>query len=139
MGGPFGLSIPIIDTPEKVRAALARIEEVRAKYFRVMARFKGGLRGAMRLSNDDLVEGAKLGMVEKMYESGAATFRKQLAAQSQAREQGLSKEIVLKGFGTGTRGKEESLVFLQLDLDAFKLRTASCNEVLYDNLGLTFY
>ena len=61
------------------------------------------------------------------------------AAQSQAREQGLSEEIVLKGFGTCTRGKEESLVLLQLDTEAFKLRTASCNKVLYDQLGLTLY
>lgn len=244
VGDPFGRSTPIVDTPEKVKAALDRIEHTRAKYFRDMARFKGGLRevdcphddqsssvkdlhgvpgdpsielscglrivrirvsgtardgarlvsshadianvvvrpseapvpgktaaapaqrAATTLSGEELIEAAKLGLFEKMYESGAKTYRTQLAgrglsaeevedrlfqamdalalcvalaAQSQAREQGLSEEIVLKGFGTGTRGKEESQVLLQLDMEAFKSRTASCNKVMYDQLGLTFF
>ena len=153
MGDPFARSTPVVDTPEKVKAALDRIEQTRARYFRDMARFQGGLRevdcphddqsapvrdthgipgdpsielscglrivrirvsGTARdgarlvsghadianvmarpskaarpgntadgpaqpatttLSSEELIEAAKLGLVEKMYESGAKTFR----------------------------------------------------------------
>ena len=110
------------------------------------------------------IEAAKLGLIEKMYEKGAEQFRIQLgdrglsdeeveeilfeaidahalcsvlAAQAQAHEQGLSEEIILKGVGGQTRGKEESLIFLALDTDALKLKSAPCNKAFGDKLGVT--
>lgn len=115
-------------------------------------------------SDGDAIEAAKLGMIEKIYKGGADHFRKQLtgqglsdeavaevlfesidayalclvlAAQAQAREQGLSEEIILKGIGNKTRGKEESLVLLSLDLDALKQKRAPCRKALGDKLGMT--
>jgi hypothetical protein len=59
-----------------------------------------------------------------------------LAAQAQAHEQGLSEEVILKGLGGKTRGKEESLILLQLDMEQFKLKTKSCNDALGQKLGV---
>jgi hypothetical protein len=59
-----------------------------------------------------------------------------LAAQAQAHEQGLSEEIILKGLGGKTRGKEESLILLQLDMEQFKLKTKPCNDALGQKLGV---
>jgi hypothetical protein len=115
-------------------------------------------------SDSDVVEAAKLGMIEKLYEGGGDHFRKHLtgrglsdeevenalfeaidayasclvlAAQEQAHEQGLSEEIILKGIGNRTRGKEESLVLLSLDMDALKLKRAPCREAFGEKLGIT--
>ena len=114
-------------------------------------------------SDSESLEAAKLGLIEKIYERGAEHYRKQLAgrgltsdevenilfeaidayascialaAQAQAHEQGLSEEIILKGFGRRTRGKEESLVLLELDMDALNIRTAPCKKALGDKLGI---
>lgn len=115
-------------------------------------------------NDDDALEAAKLGLVEKMYKSGAEHYRKQLkdrglsdqevgsilfeaidayalcsvlAAQAQAHEQGLSEEIILKGVGSRTRGKEESLILLALDTDALKLKKAPCKRAFGYKLGVT--
>ena len=114
--------------------------------------------------DSDIIEAAKLGTIEKLYEGGGDQFRKQLAARglsdeeveqilfealdayalclvlaarNQAHEQGLSEEIILKGFGNRTRGKEESLVLLSLDMDALKLKRAPCREALNEKMGIT--
>ena len=111
----------------------------------------------------DAIETAKLGLIEKMYESSAGQFRKQLdgrgwsdeevedilfeaidayalcsvlAAQAQAHEQGLSEEIVLKGIGHKTRGKEESLILLSLDTDALTLKREPCSKAFGEKLGV---
>lgn len=113
--------------------------------------------------SDDLIEAARLGMVEKMYERMAGIYRKQLegrglsdekienilfeaidefalctvlAARAQAHEQGLSEVIILKGFGRRTRGKRESLHLLALDTDALKRRTAPCKEAFDEKLDV---
>jgi hypothetical protein len=113
--------------------------------------------------NDDAIEMAKLGIIEKMYEGSAEHFRQQLdacslsdreiedilfeafdayalcsalAAQAQAHEQGLSKEIILKGIGHRTRGKEESLILLALDMDALKIKGAPCKKAFGEKLGV---
>ncbi len=113
--------------------------------------------------SDDLVEAARLGMVEKMYERMAGIYRKQLdgrglsderienilfeaidefalctvlAAQAQAHEQGLSEEIILKGFGRSTRGKKESLQLLTLDTDALKRKTAPCKKAFDEKFNV---
>ena len=112
--------------------------------------------------HSDTVEAAKLGVIEKLYNAGGDRFRKQLsarglsedeaenvlyeaidayalcvvlAAQAQAHEQGLSEEVILKGVGNKTRGKEESLILLSLDTDALDLKRAPCNAALSDKLG----
>ena len=112
----------------------------------------------------DAVEAAKLGTIEKIYKGGGDHFRTQLAgrglseeevenvlfeaidayalclvlaAQAQANEQGLSEEIILKGIGNKTRGKEESLILLSLDMDALKLKRTPCKEALGKKLGTT--
>ena len=112
--------------------------------------------------HSDTVEAAKLGVIEKLYNAGGDRFRKQLsarglsedeaenvlyeaidayalcvvlAAQAQAHEQGLSEEVILKGVGNKTRGKEESLILLSLDTDALDLKRAPCNAALSDKLS----
>ena len=114
--------------------------------------------------HSDAVEAAKLGMIEKLYNAGGDHFRKQLsarglsdeevenvlfealdayalcvvlAAQAQAYEQGLAEEVILKGFGDKTRGREESLVLLSLDTNALDLKRAPCKEALSNTLGTT--
>jgi hypothetical protein len=107
---------------------------------------------------------AKLEFVEKMYAGGAEHFRKALAdrgltdaevegmlfkaidkysecavraAQAQAREQGLPEDVVLKGVGGGTRGKEEARILLELDMDAMKKKREPCRKELGETLGVT--
>ena len=114
-------------------------------------------------ADGDAIEAAKLGAIEKMYEGVAEHYRKQLAgrglsneevedilfkaidayalcsvlaAQAQAHEQGLSEEIILKGVGNKTRGKEESLILLSLDMDALKLKREPCRKALNKKLGV---
>ena len=114
--------------------------------------------------HSDAVEAAKLGVIEKLYNAGGDHFRSQLsarglsedevenelfeaidayalcvvlAAQAQAHEQGLSEEVILKGVGNKTRGKEESLILLSLDTDALDVKRAPCKEALSNKLGTT--
>ncbi|MFQ6004505.1 MAG: hypothetical protein ACE5OQ_03290 [Woeseia sp.] len=111
----------------------------------------------------DMLEAAKLGLIEKMYDSGGESFRANLAnrgysddevesilfdaldtyaacyvlaAQTQAREQGLSEEIILKGIGGKTRGKDEAQVLIALDTDAMKEKQAPCRKFLGEKLGI---
>ncbi len=113
-------------------------------------------------SESDMLEAAKLGLIEKFYASGIEHYQKTLddrglsseekesilfdaieafaacwvlAAQAQAREQALSEEIILKGIGGRTRGKEESLILLALDTEALKIRRRPCTQVLYEILN----
>jgi len=115
-----------------------------------------------QLESDELVA-AKLGLIEKMYErnsdryllllEGRGLFGEEaeellfdaidahatcivLAAQTQAHEQGLSEEVILKGIGGKTRGREESLILLELDTDQLKLKTQPCNDALGKKLGV---
>jgi hypothetical protein len=118
---------------------------------------------ALAQLESDTLEAAKLSLFEKMYEKTAdhylvllearGLFGEEaegvlfeaidvhavcvvLAAQAQAHEQGLSEEIILKGLGGKTRGKEESLILLQLDMEQFKLKTKPCNDALGQKLGV---
>jgi len=113
---------------------------------------------------ESAIETAKLEFVEKMYAGGADHFRKVLAergltdaeiedvlfkaidryaecavraARAQAREQGLPEDIVLKGVGGGTRGKEEARILLDLDMEAMKKKRAPCRKELGETLGVT--
>jgi len=113
-------------------------------------------------SESDMLEAAKLGLIEKFYASGIEHYRTMLddrgfsieekeailfdaidayaacwvlVAQAQAREQGLSEDIILKGIGGRTRGKEESLILLALDTEALKIRRRPCTQVLYEILN----
>lgn len=113
--------------------------------------------------NSDAIEAAKLGIIEKLYERGADRYRANLvdrglseaevesllfdafdayalctalAAQAQAHEQGLAVDIILKGFGSRTRGQEASFVLMALDTEALKLKTAPCNQSLADKLDV---
>ena len=115
-----------------------------------------------QLDSDELIA-AKLGLIEKMYEKHADRFLTLLearglfgeqaevvlydaidahascivlAAQAQAHEQGISAEVILKGLGNKTRGKEEAVIFLELDMDQFKLKTKSCNDSFGRKLGV---
>lgn len=110
---------------------------------------------------DDALALAKLGFIEKLHAAGTEHFRRALTAKGfssedadeilfqafdeyskcvlvavrdQAREQGLPEDIVLKGFGGKTRGKEESLILLSLDTDAVKTKQAPCDRDLNDGL-----
>lgn len=114
-------------------------------------------------TEEDMLETAKLGLIEKMYESGEESFRTNLsnrgysddevesilfdaldayaacyvrAAQTQAREQGLSEEIILKGIGGKTRGKDEAQVLIALDTEAMKEKQAPCRKDLGEKLGI---
>ena len=118
---------------------------------------------ALAQTESNVLEAAKLGLFEKTYESSAYRFRTALeaqgfstdeiekrlfeavdayaacavlAAQAQAREQGLPEDIVLKGLGHKTRGKDEAEVLFALDLVALKRRTAPCAKALGEAMGV---
>jgi hypothetical protein len=106
-------------------------------------------------SESEMMEAAKLAMIEKMYETSADTIRKQLqtlgvseersnemvavafekfadcvirAANEQAKEQGLSQEIILKSFGAGTSGKDEARIAMEIDDEALHEKQKVCDE-----------
>lgn len=118
---------------------------------------------ALAQLESDALRAAKLGLIEKMYEKNAdrylvllearGLFGEEaegvlfdaidahascivLAAQAQAHEQGLSTDVILKGLGNKTRGKEESLILLELDMDQLKLKSNPCNDALGQKLGV---
>ena len=111
----------------------------------------------------DVLELAKLGLIEKMHAANGDQFRKLLteqghseddvdtilfetfeesatcivnAARDLAVEQGLPVGIVLAGIGHKTRGKEDSRVLLELDTEALKAKTSECSQEMGRRLGL---
>ena len=114
-------------------------------------------------SADDVLEASKLGLVEKLFETMAPRLRPELAsrglsdeevdsilfdafdaysdcvlaaARQQALEQGLPEDIILKGIGGRTRGKEESKILLELDMDALRVKQAPCNAQITEATGV---
>jgi hypothetical protein len=108
-----------------------------------------------------MLESAKLGMIEKLYERSYDVIRNQLiaagvseedanvviskafedlaactvvAAREQALQQGLSQEIILKSIGGKTIGKDEARVAMELDTDALSQRQEPCTRKFNDDL-----
>ena len=121
---------------------------------------------AFSQTEENALEAAKLGLIEKLHETMVPVLREELsnrelseeeaealiyssidtfaaclvlAAQSQAREQGLPEEIILKGIGDRTRGKEESKILLELDTGAMRLKQAPCNDNLTRTTGVQIH
>jgi len=109
---------------------------------------------ALAQTESDMIEAAKLGVIEKLQESAAATLRVSLvrpgqsdavsdnivyaaydelagclveAARAQAREQGIPDSVVLKGIGDTIYDEAEAKLFLELDSEALHVRESACN------------
>lgn len=118
---------------------------------------------ALSQTESDVLEGAKTGLIEKLYKTMAPMLRSSLddrhvsedeidtilfgaidayaaciavAAQQKAREQGLPKDIILKGIGSETQGKEKSKILLELVTDALKVRQSPRDEQISSKTGV---